>query len=336
MKRLLIAILGMMTTTAAHAEPVALKFATFLPAQTPFVAQAIVPWIADVEAESKGSVDITMYAGSSLVRHPDKYFDAVRDGVAEISFMVGAYTPGQFPDEELLELPMSADDPYQGSVSMWRLYDQGKLRGYEDLKVLGFLTNGPNSLLVTKKLDDLSNTAGKKVRVSGSSQVATVEALGALPISNVPATQAAESMSRGLIDGTLTTWSAAAAFRTDMVAKQAIEFPLGYTVITIAMNKAVWEGLPEEAKAAFEKYSGEAFSERMGKIETRLNHEMRVNFKADGTREIRMPDGAEQEAWRAKMQPVIDAWVEKSAENRERYEAFQIIRKDVGTAEVSP
>lgn len=331
MKQILLAIAVFMTATAVHAETTTLKFATFLPAQTPFVTQALEPWIADVEAASEGMVKIDLYAGASLVRHPDKYFDAVRAGIAEIGFIVGAYTPGQFPDERLLELPMSADDPYQGSVSMWRLYEQGMTRGYEELKVLGFLTNGPNALLLTEPVGELADVSGKKLRVSGSAQTDIVSALSGVPISNVPATQAAEGMSRGLVDGTLSTWTAAAAFRTDKVAKQAIEYPLGYTVIMIAMNKAAWEQLPEVAKSAFDQHSGEAFSARMGTVETKLNSGMRSRFAADGEREIRTLDDAEREEWNALFQPVIDTWLDQTDGARERYEALQSIRKEVGT-----
>lgn len=316
-------------TSVAFAQSANLKFALPLPAQTPFVTEALEPWVQDVIASSNGSVNIQMFPGGSLVRSPDSYYGAVRDNVTEIGFIVGAYTPGLFPDEILLELPQMVDNPFEASVAFWRLHDQGLLRGYDDVKILGFMAGGPNNLMLANPIESLDEIAGKQMRVSGSSQTAIVDALSAVAVSNVGPTQAAESMSRGLIEGTLNTWASAAAFRIDRVTSQAIEYPLGFTIITIAMNKSVWEGLSDEAKAAFEAHSGEALSRRMGETETWINAGQREAFLEDGTREIWTVSEEEGAPWRAQFQPVIQEWISQSEDNQRRYDALQAELEDL-------
>lgn len=324
-----VAACAALLSTGALAQTANLKFALPLPAQTPFVTEALEPWVEDVVAASNGAVNIQMFPGGSLVRSPDSYYGAVRDNVTEIGFIVGAYTPGLFPDEMLLELPAMVENPYEASVAFWRLHEQGLLRGYDDVKVLGFMAGGPNNLMLTRPVENLDQIAGKQLRVSGSSQTAIVEALSAVAVSNVGPTQAAESMSRGLIEGTLNTWASAAAFRIDRVTRQAIEYPLGFTIITIAMNKSVWEGLSEEAKAAFEAHSGEALSERMGQTENWINDGQREAFLADGTRQIWSVSEEEGAQWRTQFEPVIQRWISQSEDNQRRYDALQSELEDL-------
>ena len=69
----------------------------------------------------------------------------MQDGVADIAFIIPTYTAGRFPDNDIFELPLLIDTVEEGSFAAWRMFEDGQLRGYEGIKVLGLFA-GVNSL----------------------------------------------------------------------------------------------------------------------------------------------------------------------------------------------
>lgn len=313
----------------ARAEPVVLKFTTLVPAPAPINTRGLEPWMEAVMKDAGGSIDIKMFAGSSLVRSPAGTYRAVKDGIAEIGFVVGAYTPGQFPDEALVQFPVTVTNATEGSVALWRLFEEKHLGGYDDVKVLGFLATGPDGIHLTSPIDSLDDLKGRKFRAANDIQAGIVTALGGVPVGGIAAPQVAESLSRGLVDGTLNNWTALAAFRIDQVTRQAIDFPLGFSVIQIIMNRNAWDALPEQAKAAFEKHSGEALSAHLGRVEDGLSAALRQRFTAEPDRKIRELSAAEAEQWRATFRTLIDGWIAQNTDNAEKYAALERIIADI-------
>lgn len=312
----------------AQAKPVSLKLGTIIPPQAPFIQKGLQDWIDAVNRDAAGTARIELFAGGSLVRHPDQQLSMLRNNIAQIALFPNNTAPGQFPDDAIFELPLGPENSSEASQLVWQLYDQGKLRGYEDFVVLGFLANGPNLLqtkVPVKRIDDLK---GKKIRTSTTAQTDIIQALGANPIGSIPITSAAESISRGLIDGGLHNWGSWAAFRLDRVLSNHVEIPVGYSVLTLAMNRPTWERLPPEARAAFEKHSFAKASAMFGKVDDGVAMTIRKKALGENNHILDLSQ-ADDRAWRERLERVVEDWRASRSDGDALYGALESALKDI-------
>lgn len=306
----------------AQGSPTVLKLGTILPPQAPFVQKGLQGWIDAVTADSQGTLRIDLFAGGSLVRHPDQQLKMVIDNVAQMSIFPNNTVPGQFPDDEVFELPLGPRNAMEASTAAWKLYEKGLLRGYENVKVLGLLANGPGLLQTTFPVQAMSDLQGRKIRTSTNTQIEIVKAIGANPIGGIPVTTAAEGMSRRLIEGSISSWSAWAAFRMDKVAGHQVELPMGYAILPLVMNKQAWEALPPQAKAAIEKHSFLAASQRFGQVDTAITDAIReraIESKSGRVANLSPQDAA---AWQAALEKVIADWRKSHPKGTQLHEAL--------------
>ena len=127
-------------SAAAGAEPMTLKMAYFGGPKNPTYAKVMVPWAKEVSAASNGTIKIDAYPGGTLGRNPRVQVKLVLDEVADLGFFVPSYTPGRFPDNEVMELPGLFKNNLESGIAIWRLYEKGLLRGYDKFKVLMLTT----------------------------------------------------------------------------------------------------------------------------------------------------------------------------------------------------
>src|SRR5690606_23302676 len=195
-------VAGLAWSAAAEAEATKLKFAVFTPETEMTFVNIMKPFAANVAKASQGTVEFELFPNGALGRDPGKQMKMVQDGVADLAWIIPAYTPGVFPDDEVVELPGIIRDSKEGSIAIWRLWEKGLVRGYENLVPLAIFTADPYTVhtdYAVAKLDDLK---GKKIRAAGPVASAAVTTAGAAPV-GMPFTQIVESISRGVVDGTL-------------------------------------------------------------------------------------------------------------------------------------
>jgi len=319
------AIIALATTASAVAQqgPAVLRLGTFIPPTAPFIKNGLEHWINAVNADAEGTIKIELFAGGSLMKHPDQQLRMVLDNVAQIGFLPNNTAPGQFPDDAVFELPLGPRNAHEASVAAWKLYEKGLLRGYQDVKVLGFLANGPALLQTSFPVKRMEDVAGRKIRTQTEAQIGMIRVLGGTPIGSIPVTAAAESISRRLIDGTVSGWAAWAAFRLDKVATHHVELPMGYAILPLIMNKTVWEGLPPKAKAAVEKHSYLAASTLFGKVDTGVADAVRAKAKEGGGNDIVILADAEEARWRSALTAVIEDWRKSHPNGNALYQALE-------------
>jgi TRAP-type C4-dicarboxylate transport system substrate-binding protein len=308
-------------SAAASAQPVTLKFASFEPPQAPITGSVFTPWAKEVSAASGGTLKIDIYPGGTLGRNPLQQLKLVQDGVADLTWTVPGYTPGRFDDTQVAELPFLVTDATSGSLAMTKLHQQGLLRGFDDLKLLLIGTVPANNVHSREPVKSLADLKGKKIR-AGSSQIAKlVETLGAVPV-QLGAPQVAESLARGVIDASLNEWNFVATFKIDEVVRNHTVLPMGTVAVMVPMMKAKYDALPAQAKAALDKHTGEALARRFGAVVDKTNDATRERVAKSGKNNVVVLPPAEQQAWRAAVQPVTDAWRKSSARNEKIYQAF--------------
>lgn len=318
-----IALSAVLFANAAAAQPINLKFASFVPGRSATMAAVMAPFATDVKAASKGTLNIEFFPGGVLGRAPAQQLKLLRDGVTDIAYIIPAYTPGVFPDNEIFELPLLADGVKDGTLSIWRMFDKGMLRGYDDLKVLGLFAT-PQVMHTTFPLDDLAAFNGQKIRSAGFIQNQITEALGAVPIGLV-ATQMAESVSRGLVTGLMADWNVLKIYGLQDYTTHHLEAPMGLVPVLVAMNKEKYDSLPQEAKDALNEFSGEAFSRRYIEVLSKVLTEGKAEFVNNPNHTVRELTEAERADWQTRFTPLYQKWQESVPEGGAKFAAYREI-----------
>lgn len=117
-----------------------LKFNFFPPAAESNYGNVLIPYLEKVADASQGTISIESFPGGSLGKNPRLQLKMMADGVFDITWAVAAYTPGRFPDNGVMELPGIFKTSREASVTLWRMYEKGLLRGL-DFCTLGVHTH---------------------------------------------------------------------------------------------------------------------------------------------------------------------------------------------------
>lgn len=242
---------------AAHAETV-LQVSTWLP-PTHGATMAQNQWCEAVEKGTGGSVKCNLLP--KPVSAPPGTFDAVRDGLADVSYTVDGYTPGRFVFPQVAEFPFLGDSSTATSVAYQRIYDKyfAPLGEHKGVKVLGVFTHGPGIIFTVKQpVNSAADAAKLKFRIGGGN-INELSKLMGWNTTLKPATESFELLSTGVMDGTFFPDESLQSMRLSMV-KYATTFPGGLynTSFVFMMNPEKYNSLKPEERAVIDKVSGEA------------------------------------------------------------------------------
>jgi len=306
---------------AAWSEEV-LKLSFFASPKDPTYADVLLPWVEAINAEGAGIVRIDTFPGGALVRGPAGQAKAVSDGVVDMAWVVPAYTPGRFPDNDVMELPGVIRDVRESSIAFRRLYDQGLLSGYDDFYVPLLATTHPYAIHTVNPVNSMEDLKGMKLRAGGPVASASIKAIGAVPV-GMPVPAIAENISKRVLDGSGAEWNVMYAFKIIEVAKNHYMQRLGTVPLTVLFNKEKYESLSDEARAIIDKHSGEALSRKFGDVHFAIQGARLEKTMGNSDHTIVNPSEADVAAWNAVMQGVVDEWVATHPKGKELYSALQ-------------
>ena len=258
---------GVFMTSAVYAEDemVTLRWASFVSPKSIQNAVSVPAFAKAVAEASGGTLKIEHFPGGTLGSSPAQQLSMVENGVADIAEVVVAYSPGRFPELATFELPFLAKSNTEAGLAAWKLYEKGLLSDFDDLMLVGIIISGPYGVSTNKPVKSLADFSGLRLRAAGQIQNEIVSSLGAVPIGNISAPAIAESMSRGLIDGTLMAPGLIHPFRiADVAEHHLFDLKLGSVAIIFPMRRDTYEKLPPRAKAAFDEFSGEWITRKLG------------------------------------------------------------------------
>ncbi len=290
------------------AYPIKLTCANYLPITHDFTAlqQA---WANEIMARTDNRVEITYYPGGQLVKAPGVP-DALEQGTADIAFSHIGYNRGRFPVSEALDLPMGYPTGWVGSHVATDFFNEFQPKEWDTFHVL-FVNAGCTAglMLHNTKITKLEDLAGKTLR--GAGEVASaIAALGATP-RDISMVEMYDSVSKGVVDGTLVGIETLKTFKMGDVCKYtAFAWQVGnmYTFY-LAMNKAKWEALPGDIKDVFNEVSedyAEIYAETWNKIDIAgINYSLSI----PGNEVYRLSD-AEGARFKAAVQPVLTQYVD--------------------------
>jgi len=287
-----------------------LRLNGWLPATHPIMTRTLKPWADEVAKVTQGRVRIEMTANS--MGPPPTQVDMVRDGVVDIIFSVHGYTPQRFPLARLGELPFLSNLSEPLSVALWRVTEKhfAAKDEHAGMQLLALWAAQPGRVWTSKKaLKTVKDWDGMKLAGGAAINLDISKAMGAVGI-RAAGPQASEMVRRGVADGLFIDASSFTDFSLQGTIKHMLDFPQGIYSATffLGMNKAKWNQISAEDRAAITRISGEPLSRAAGRNWDAEAAKSRDNIKAAGV-EVTMADGAYLKELTDKLRFLEDDWI---------------------------
>ncbi len=299
----------------ALAQEVTLKLHQFLPAQANVPTLILDVWADNVEQDSEGRIKVDRFPSMQLGGTPPELMDQVIDGVADVVWTVVGYTPGRFPSTEVFELPFMVTDARAGSAAYWQMYQEHMQEEFADVRILGTWIHGPGMIHSNTEIRTPADMQGLKIRGATRQVNALLQVLGATPV-GMPVPAIPEALSKGVIDGTTIPWEVTPSLRLTELVSNHTEFEgqhLYNVAFVLAMNKGVYDGLPDDLKKVIDDNSGLDFSVFAGGTQADADGPSRQAAVDAGNTIVTLTE-AEAEVWREAAQPVYDTWLTEMQE----------------------
>ena len=242
-------------------------------------------------------------------------FDAVKDGLVDLSYSVHGYTPGRFVMGKMAELPFLGDSAVATSVAYQRIYEKhlARLDEHKGMHVITVFTHGPGVIFNTKKpVTSLADLQGLKFRVGGGMVNDVGKALG-VNMTLKPANESYEMLSSGVVDGTWFPDESIVSFKLDKLIKFRTSVPGGLynTSFAMVMNKATWDKIPKADQEIINKLSGEYAARFIGKYWDESDDASLQAQKAAGVQSV-TADAKFVADFKAKTAPLEAEWIKEA------------------------
>src|SRR5712692_7763007 len=280
-------------------------------------------WANEVEKATNGRVKFTM-----LPKHPSAppgTFDAVREGLVDLSYVTASYTPARHILPLMPELPGAGDTALVNSVAYSRIYWKHfhQVGEYKGVKLLGVFTHGPGQMFTKKAVTGIGDVQGLKIRTGGGIAEAVAKALGASAFVK-PAPESYELLSSGVADGVFFPLESITSFKLETVLAQATLFPGGMysSAFGFFMNEDKWNKLSKQDQEAIEKISGEHIARLAGASWDNVDKKGMEALKKSGVKIVNA-DAAFVAEVKKRSAPIIDEWM--TAASAKGVEASKIL-----------
>ncbi|KQZ57923.1 ABC transporter substrate-binding protein [Rhizobium sp. Root149] len=267
----------------AQAQTVVLRYNQWFPTAHWSQSGGLYKWFEQVKEVTGGRVVVEPSA--KPLAPPNRNYQAVVDGIADLAWGPHGYAPGVFPLTELVELPFITKHAGVSSVAYWRLWKE-KLEPtgmQKDVVTLAMhLTAGGNIHMNNSEIRTAKDLAGKKMRVPTPVVGRVLQKMGAVPI-NGSLNELREMMSRGIIDGTAISSELTVGFKVDKFVKSVTEVPGGIFANSafIIVSSAKWKQISPDDQKAILAISGEPLSRFMGDLWQKFDDEAKAAYRKD-------------------------------------------------------
>ena len=305
--------LALVAVAAALAAPLAgaqtvLTVSTWLP-PTHGMSMAQKEWCDLLEKNTAGKMKCNILPRG--VTNAPGTFDAVKNGLADLSFTVHGYTPGRFLYTQMAEFPFLGNTSEPISVAFNRVASRHPefVAEEQGVKIITFFTHGPGIVFNTRRpITKVEDLAGLKFRVGGGMVNEISKNLG-MNVTLKPAPDSYELLSGGVMDGTLFPAESTESFKIDKIIKHATTFPGGLynTSFVFMMNQGRYDKLTADEKKSVDAISGEVAARLFGRawdnVDRRATALMQVNgvqiVKADArfVAEVKARSAALEQKW---------------------------------------
>lgn len=293
------------------ADELLLRFSAFVGERNPILRCSMTSLMEELEANPGTRVRLERYFGGTGFGAPAHQYEQAVRGVTDIAFGMLTYSEGQHPLSQLIAMPFLMDDHETAT----RVLNDVVLPEFlEDelgeARVLNLWLASPYLFHMKQDVGDVTDFNGLRVRTSGEVQIAALTALGA-QVASFAAPQTYENLQRGVIDGTLATWTTTTAFNVGEVARFHYELQFGSAVGFTIMNLDTYESLPADVKAIVDRHSGTGAAMKVAACFTQTDARSKEAF-SDNT--IVTLDPEQRTRMAEMVQPEIDRYLQKLAD----------------------
>jgi len=312
MKRPLFFLAAAAVLCAPAAAQTVLTVSSWLP-PTHGMSQAQKEWCDLLEKNTAGKMKCNILPRG--VANPPGTFDAIKNGLADVSFTVHGYTPGRFVYTQMAEFPFLGNTSEPISVAFNKIASKHPEFAAEEqgVHVITYFTHGPGIIFNTKRpITKMEDLQGLKFRVGGGMVNDIAKAMG-MNVTLKPAPDSYELLSGGVMDGTLFPAESIESFKIDKIIKYATTFPGGLynTSFVFMMNQGRYDKLAPDEKKAVDAISGEVAARIFGRTWDRVDRRATALMQANQV-QITKADAKFVADVKARTAPLEQQWVKQA------------------------
>lgn len=244
------------TGTAFAQDMVEMNVSTFVPENHPLAKYSYTQWLPRLKEASGDTVEGKLFSSASLLAAAAN-LSGLRDGVVQVAFVAGTYTPADLPeDNTLAQLSFNLSDAYAAAFALTEanfvipeLQEQWKR---SDVVYMGGYSTPTYNMICKDQVTTLDAIKGKKVRAPGAAYSDWIESVGAVPV-NVPTSEMYSGLDKDILDCTVVPADEVVSRSLNEVAKTVTMVDLGVYAAgaKYAISKDFWTGLTNEQRQAF-------------------------------------------------------------------------------------
>jgi TRAP-type transport system periplasmic protein len=335
MKRLMFSLAAAALAVGSASAQTILTVSSWLP-PTHGMSMAQKQWCDLLEKTSTGKMKCNILPRG--VANPPGTYDAIKNGLADVSFTVHGYTPGRFVYTQMAEFPFLGNSSEPISVAFNKVASRHPefIAEEQGVKVITFFTHGPGIIFNTKRpITKVEDLQGLKFRVGGGMVNEIAKALG-MNVTLKPAPESYELLSGGVMDGTLFPAESLESFKIDKIIRYATTFPGGLynTSFVFLMNQGRYDKLSPQEKKWVDSISGEPAARIFGRAWDKVDLHANAMMQANKI-QVTKADAKFVADVKAKTAPLEQQWV-KAAQAKGLKNAAKVLaefRSEIAKAE---
>jgi TRAP-type C4-dicarboxylate transport system substrate-binding protein len=309
---ILLALAAYPATLAA--APVTLKMSYYTSDRSTVYQCFVSPFVEAVNKAGAGVVVINVvFSGGAAIPEQPKL---VRDGTVDLAVVVPGYSPQEFPDTSVLQLPGVYRDNREASLVYAKLGEAGALRDYQPFVFVGGYVSPGEDIHSRKPLAKLDDLKAQSIRVNNLAEAEALRMLGASPVL-LPINRTMENLNAGTLDGVTVPDYMVFEFGFGRLTAHHYLAGLGGAALAIVMNQAKFDSLPAGAQKIVKQYGGEWLAAKTSACVAAKGEEVLARLKADARRKVTEPTPADLATLHGVYASVVEAWAAESAHNRE-------------------
>ena len=213
--------------------------------------------------------EVTIYPNGQLVGPPNRQFDAARNGITDMSFVLHGVTPGRYAMTELVQPGLLLAEGRLQQLD----HVKANVRAGPDLPRAGARGSAsscswrwpcPSSSIRRSRSESSTTSRASRSATPACRTEICSTALGAVPLLIAPP-ESQDALAKGIVEAATFPHEAALSLDLGAVAKHATEPGLATATFAFVMNPAKYNSLPADLKALIDKTTGPAAAEQFGK-----------------------------------------------------------------------
>ncbi|MCO6188557.1 TRAP transporter substrate-binding protein [Rhizobium sp. L1K21] len=291
---------------SATANATDLRLSTWVPPQHPLQTTGLEPWIKSMNEASGGKINVTIFPAQQLGSAIDHY-DMAANGIADITYVNPGYQPGRFPVIALGEQPFMATNAVGGTKAFDKWYRAYAEKEMSDVHVCMAFLHDTGTIHSTKPVQVPADMKGMNVRPGNATMGRFVSLLGGSSV-QVSAPEAREVLARGAADAITFPWGSIYLFGINEVTKHHIDMPLYTTTFVMAVNKAAYEGMPDDERKVFDDHCTSEWAQKVAEGWANWEAAGRDKAKSESDQIVYEPTESDMALWHEAAAPLMDDW----------------------------